>query len=726
MKKRRIVKLDLSNTRGFAASLQPKPSRKKAAKPHVYETSSDRAAKSRPFSIGKFIASAKGFGFIAPIDGGHDIFVPPHQTGGAMHGDTVRYKIVKEKTGSDIGAHNSASLGKPSSIGQVVEILQRPLMVGTFHISGATRFIKPMETKVQQTFEVKNKDAAHFGLADGHVVAFEICTKTGLCKINRLLGHINDPGVDVLALVQQAGVPVDFSADVEAEITQLPHHLTEAELIGRLDLRDRLIFTIDGDDTKDIDDAISFELLDDGNIELGVHIADVTHYVKEGSAIDISALERGTSIYLADRVIPMLPHALSSGICSLFADVDRLALSCIMTVNPQGDVVRHQIANSVIQSKMRWTYNNVQNILDDTRTSVENQGPFEASPHEGLTVACKQDLHLCEIPTAKWDEIFTQMDALRHTLRKKRESKGSLDFNLPEAKIRVGEDGRPISIEPHVRTNATGMIEEFMILCNETIAAHFFERESPFVYRTHEAPSAEKKERLGALTKNLGIKMPKSLQSPMALQTMLAAAEKTAAAQVVATAVLHSLPQARYTPDNPTHYGLASDAYCHFTSPIRRYADLQIHRIIKEWLKQQNLNRFCALLPEVCLQCSTTERIAETLEREVEQLKKVQFMSGHEGRTFEVVVSGVTQWGIYVTLPNTIEGLIPVENLQRNKYVFDKDKGAYFLKAGKKNKPIKGKQRAVSQLTHGLMLQVRLVAAKEDERKLIFALQRFN
>jgi len=662
--------------------------------------------------IGKFIGNPRGFGFITPSDGGADIFIPPHLTLGALNGDTVEYKIAK-----DDGSPMATDPDKPSRTGKVKAIISRASMVGIFHIMGTQGFVRPSETKVPYTFSVPPKIITKLGLADGHVVMFTVDKHTDPdrgakpCFITEIIGHMHDPGVDVLSLVRQANVPIEFSEKVMTQVTATPDMVSSDEIQGRLDLREELIFTIDGDDTKDIDDAISFAQTPDGNYKLGVHIADVTHYVQEHSALDASALERGTSIYLADRVIPMLPHKLSSGICSLFPDVDRLTLSCIMTVNPQGHVVSYEIAKSVINSKKRWTYNGVQDVLDSG-----------AIHNDDVSV--------------DWPQIFAQMDNLRETLRKKRESKGALDFNLPEAKIRVDESGKPISIEPYNRTNSTGIIEEFMILCNETIATHFLALgentvsphsegsriEFPFVYRTHEAPSAEKMAKLGTLAKNLGIKSPKSASSPMVLQRLLASSAKTAAAQSIATAVLHSLPQARYTPDNPTHYGLASEAYCHFTSPIRRYADLQIHRITKAWLSAAPLDCFHEILPEVCAQCSHTERTAEALEREVEQLKKVQFMQGWEGQTFEAIISGVTAWGIYVMLQNTIEGIIPFESLRRRQFTFDKEKSVYIHKSHKSKKKKKpGNKPEV--LRHGAPLTVRLKSALEDERKLVFSME---
>jgi len=649
-----------------------------------------------------------------------DIFIPPHATLGALDGDIVECKITNEDA--------SLTLDKPSITGKITAVIHRRPIVGAFFTDGQHGFVRPVETKIPYVFSVPPKSILRFGLADGHRVIFSVDKRTPLSRktelekvslqtafITEVIGHIHDPGMDVLTLVRQASIPYQFSEAVMEEANVVPDTISEEELQGRLDLRNELIFTIDGDDTKDIDDAISFEVTSDNSYKLGVHIADVSHYVKELSNLDRSALDRGTSIYLADRVIPMLPHRLSSGICSLFPNVDRLTLSCLMTVNQQGHVVGCQIVGSVINSKKRWTYSQVQDILDGANLCDNYQCNRQTAVP---IVTGETPTNTRYVPATNWSELFVAMDMLRLTLRQKREQKGALDFDLPEAKITVDEVGKPISIDTYARTQATGIIEEFMILCNETIATHFLSLQAPFIYRTHEPPSVDRLAKLANITKSLGFVAPKNANSPIGLQKLLSKTVNTPAAQAVATAVLHSLPQARYTSYDPTHYGLASDAYCHFTSPIRRYADLHIHRIIKTWLNAGKFDRFNEFLPIICNQCSVTERAAEVLEREVEQLKKVQFMSSQEGQTFEGVVSGVTGWGVYVTLPNTIEGTIPVENLTRNKYVYNKEETAYIYKPIRKLKQI---ERATI-LRHGVRVKVRLTRVCEEERRIVFAL----
>ena len=691
---------------------------------------------------GKFIGNERGFGFVVH-EAAEDIFIPPSLVNGALHGDEVLCRPVVRKaeeppkpvkkgrrTPKALRLAPPAPETTQRKYGEIIEITRREPLIGTYFTAGTEGYIRPMENKIPHVFAVSPKTRNRFGLADGHRVIF-LAPKPkksgdgvrkqskGLdgvprvtlhktlddgggaalhilpCSVTEVLGHIHDPGVDVLTLVRQYNIPYVFSEEVQAQAAGLPEAISAKDLQGRRDLRDLQIITIDGEDTKDIDDAISFEQTPEGHYRLGVHIADVSHYVQEGTPIDQAALERGTSVYLADRVIPMLPHRLSGGICSLFPEVDRLTVSCIMDVDAKGDVIAYEIVPSVINSKRRWTYEEVQEILE----GVCADGPA----------------------------LFTAMDKLREVLYQKRRARGALDFDLPEAKIRVDENGHPISIEPYRRNKATGIIEEFMILCNETIAAHCQDHKIPLIYRAHDAPAPEKLAMLNGLARSLGFALPAYSPGPKAIQRLLEAAESSPAYYTIAMAALTSLPQACYTPTNPKHFGLASEAYCHFTSPIRRYADLQVHRIIKDSLANrksgthhisenppsdtlsegplQNNN-----LDSIAAQCSRTEREAEALEREVAQLKKVQFMRGQEGRVFEGTISGITPWGAYVMLPNTTEGLIPIRHLKQLGYTHEKDKNRYANK------------RSRTLLTMGTLATVRLAHTDEDERKLVFTL----
>ena len=632
---------------------------------------------------GTFVSAAKGFGFVAVEEiGADDIFIPPHFVYGALHGDVVEVRVVK-----DTRRHNESADTEKRQIGRIVQIIKRGTYVGTFYTVGAQGYVKPFELKIPYVFTVPPKTRNRFSLVDGHQIIFSVDKKSRpenmptAAFVTDVLGHINDPGVDVLSLVHQASIPYEWPADVMEEAANAPTEVLpetwENAARPRLDLRSWRICTIDGDDTKDIDDAISLEMTEDGLYKLGVHIADVTHYVTEGSPLDREALRRGTSVYLADRVIPMLPHSLSSGICSLFPEVDRLALSCLMTVDGAGNVLDYEIRETIINSCERWTYNEVENLL----ATAEGAG--------------------------EWLVFFQHLDQLREILWQKRRKRGALDFDFPEAKIRVDSDGRPISIEPYSRNRATAIIEECMILCNETVATYALAKKLPFLYRTHEPPNAMKLTQLTRTAQNYGIKIPAQAAKPKALQKVLDKVADTPAAYVISGAVLRALPQALYTPDNPTHYGLASDAYAHFTSPIRRYADLQVHRILKSAKPQ----KYKTALPAICAQASRTERAAEALEREVAQLKKVQFMEGYEGETFTATVSGITAWGVYVMLPSTIEGMIPIELIRKAGLHYDKERKCYVSKRNRE------------ALTPGTQLEVRLLSADTDERKLTFGLK---
>jgi ribonuclease R len=598
---------------------------------------------------GTFTGNARGYGFITPQGGGEDIFVPPHQTGGAINGDTVTYRALPP-------SHSPTA--------QVTEVIKRgkPTMVGTF----SQGHVIPLDGRIPCAFTPTPKSKARFALADGHRVVFSVKRKDpSHCVIAEIIGHVNDPGIDVLSLIQEYRVPHVFPPKVLEEAAEIPQDIP-AE--GRLDLRGAEIFTIDGEDTKDIDDAVSLETLPGGAYRLGVHIADVAHYVREGTALDKEAFKRGNSVYLADRVIPMLPHALSNGICSLNPGRDRLALSCLMEINGGGYVTGHSIFPSMIRSRHRFTYERVLTLLNGAEPDAE-EAPF--------------------LPT------LTQMNRLREILNAKRTQRGALCFNLPEAKIRVDENNKPVSVEVYPHNEATGLIEEFMIVCNETVAGHFYARRVPFLYRVHEPPEPEKLRRLQAMLKEFRLKLHGSR-----FNELLYRVKDKPYAYAVTQALLRSQQQARYTPAHDRHFGLASECYTHFTSPIRRYPDLMNHRIIKATIAGEDTKRFKAPLPEIGGHCSGTERTAEALERAVAQLKKAQFMLGKEGQIFEGTVSAIEKHGVYVMLNNTIEGLVPEELLRR---------------IPKKRRPV---------FLPGQKVTVRLASVDAEERKVYFSVPR--
>ncbi|MCL2360766.1 MAG: VacB/RNase II family 3'-5' exoribonuclease [Defluviitaleaceae bacterium] len=682
---------------------------------------------------GRFVGHPEGYGFVVVEGQTEDIFIPPTFVNSALHEDEVLCRIVPRKEPEPIPAKKKGRRNpkpklppKPEptkrTIGEITEVTHRKPLIGTYFTLGSEGYVRPLEKKIPHVFSITMRNRNRMGLAEGHRVVFSskpvrVGDSSQLYgHVTDVLGHINDPGVDVLTLVRQANIPYVFPEEALEQAASIPEEITPDDIVGRRDLRNEHIITIDGEDTKDIDDGISLEKTPDGHWRLGVHISDVSHYVKPGTPLDIEALNRGTSVYLADRVIPMLPHMLSSGVCSLFPGVDRLTLSCIMTVDKEGEAIEYEIFPSIINSKRRWTYGEVQEILDS--------GKDEGIPAQGRDDGVA---------------LFSEMNRLREILYKKRQKKGALDFDLPEAKIRVNENGRPVSVEPYPRNQATGIIEEFMILCNETVAAHALGNDIPLIYRAHDAPSPEKLARLQGTAKDFGLFLPHGAGAK-AIQKLLESAESSPAYYSIAMAALTSLPQAYYTPDSPKHYGLASSNYCHFTSPIRRYADLQIHRILKEVktqinanmgeqsakISQKNADRFFQnhqnrksnteppqnqSLHYIAVQCSRTEREAEALEREVTQLKKVQFMAGDIDRVFEGSISGITAWGIYVILPNTVEGMIPNKQLKILGFVYNKDKNRYESK----------KSRA--QLAMGAKVQVRLLAADEEERRLTFAIE---
>ena len=596
--------------------------------------------------IGTFISHPKGFGFVEIEGRDEDLYIPENFVNGAFHKDTVKVALL------------SAQSGKRQEA-QVVEILARGMkqIVGIYDKANKNfGFVIPDNTKIHEDVFVPVERSK--GAVSGHKVVCEITdygknNRKPEGKITEILGHVNDPGVDIMSIVKGYELPIEFSEKMMHQVERVASEVSEADMAGRRDLRDVQMVTIDGEDAKDLDDAVS--LTKDGTqYQLGVHIADVANYVQENSALDWEARERGTSVYLVDRVIPMLPHKLSNGICSLNAGENRLALSCLMTIDEKGEVVSHEIVESVIKVDRRMSYTSVKKILED-------HDEAERREYEAL------------VP------MFELMRELAGILREKRKKRGSIDFDFPESKIVLDKEGHPIEIKPYERNVATKMIEDFMLIANETVAEHFHWMELPFVYRTHDNPDPEKIDKLSTFIRNFGysIKSRQEEIHPKELQKLLAKIEDTPEEALISRLTLRSMKQAKYTIDCTGHFGLACQYYCHFTSPIRRYPDLQIHRIIKEQLRgrlnEKRIDHYNEILPEVAKHSSEMERRADEAERETDKLKKVEYMERHIGEIYEGVISSITAWGVYVELPNTIEGMIHVSMLPGDYFYYDEE-----------------------------------------------------
>ena len=564
-----------------------------------------------------------------------------------MHQDKVRIIIRDDK-----------KEGKRQE-GVVVKVLERgmPEIVGTYQLNRDFGFVISDNPKFSKDIFIPRKEAA--GIKNGDKVIAVITdygsgNKNPEGKIKENLGNIRTPGTDILAIVKSFGIPSEFPEKVIKQAQRVPDHVLNADRDGRLDLRHLQTVTIDGEDAKDLDDAIS--LTKEGDIyHLGVHIADVSNYVQYNSALDREALKRGTSVYLADRVVPMLPERLSNGICSLNQGEDRLALSCLMDINEKGKVVSHQIAETVINVNERMCYTDVKNILEDTDEEAKKR-------YDAL------------IP------MFFMMKELSGILRNSRHHRGSIDFDFPESKIILNAAGRAIDVKPYEANVATKIIEDFMLMANETVAQEYCTEEIPFVYRTHDNPDPEKVESLLTLLHNQGVKIQKAKEeiTPKEIQQIIESIEGLPNEAMISRLVLRSMKQAKYTTECSGHFGLAAKYYCHFTSPIRRYPDLQIHRIIKDNLRgrlmrEGRTEHYAEILDEVARQSSVCERRADEAERESDKLKKAEYMSYHLGEEFEGIISGVTGWGLYVELPNTVEGLVHVNTLRDDYYVFDQE-----------------------------------------------------
>ncbi len=594
--------------------------------------------------VGTFISHPKGFGFVE-IDGREeDLYIPENYVNGAFHKDTVRVALLSGHSGKRQEA-------------QVIEVVARGMkrIVGMYEKSNKNYgFVVPDNTKITGDIFVPAERAK--GAVSGHKVVCEITdygknNRKPEGKIVEIIGHANDPGVDIMSIVKGYELPVEFSEKIMRQVERVSDEVSEADMSGRRDLRDVQMVTIDGEDAKDLDDAVSLTV-EDGLYQLGVHIADVTNYVQENSALDWEAKERGTSVYLVDRVIPMLPHKLSNGICSLNAGENRLALSCLMTIDQKGEVINHELVESVIKVDRRMSYTSVKKIL-------ESNDEAERKEYEAL------------VP------MFERMRELADILRKRRKKRGSIDFDFPETKIILDSEGHPVDIKPYDRNVATKIIEDFMLIANETVAQHFYWLELPFVYRTHDTPDPEKIAKLGTFIRNFGYSLKSQQEEvhPKELQKLLANAEDTPEEALICRLTLRSMKQAKYTIDCTGHFGLACQYYCHFTSPIRRYPDLQIHRIIKEQLRgkldEKRITHYNEILPQVTKHSSEMERRADEAERETDKLKKVEYMEERIGSIYEGVISSITAWGIYVELPNTIEGMIHVSMLSGDYFYYD-------------------------------------------------------
>ena len=589
----------------------------------------------------------RGFGFLRPEEEDvEDIFIPPTAVNGALDGDTVLIEVEENSRGDN-------------AEGKVISIIERGVtkLVGEYNASKHFGFVVP-DSKTFKTDIFIPKDH-NLGAIDGHKVLVEI-TKfpegdgdNPEGHVIQILGHKNDPGVDILSIIFQHGIDIDFPDEVLRQAESVPEVIDQDETKDRVDLRDEFTITIDGADAKDLDDAVSVKKLENGNLELTVSIADVSHYVTENSPIDKEAYDRGTSVYLVDRVIPMIPHRLSNGICSLNPNVDRLTLSCRIEFTPGGKAVNHEIFESVINSNYRMTYRNVNLMLEEKDPAIIEEFK-EVYPY------------------------LLQTEELAQALRRKRDQRGAIDFDFDEAAVVVGDDGTPEDIVLRNRGTGEKMIEEFMLAANEAVAEHFHWMDVPFLYRIHEEPKEEKLNKFFDFLTGFGVMVKgKGNQiHPHALQEIIEEVKGRPEEMVISTLMLHSMQQAKYSEESLGHFGLSTEFYTHFTSPIRRYPDLIVHRLIRQYLinkktDAKTIRHNKSILPDIAKHTSERERRAQDAERDTDDLKKAEYMMKHVGETFEGVIAGVMNFGMFVELPNTIEGLVHVSHMTDDHYNFN-------------------------------------------------------
>lgn len=592
--------------------------------------------------VGRLQGNNKGFGFIIPDNQElADVFISANALNGAMHNDRVIARL-----------HRQTQPGKRQE-GEIIRILARAnqTVVGTFESSRHFGFVTPDDPRMGQDIFIPRDEFN--GAKNGMKVIVTLTRwpekrRNAEGKVTEVIGFKDAPGVDILSIIKQHGLPLEFPDEVMAEADATPAVVLPAETDGRLDLRGLRMVTIDGEDARDLDDAVSVEKLANGHYKLGVHIADVTHYVREGSALDREAQNRGTSVYLVDRVIPMLPKNLSNGICSLNAQVDRLAMSVFMELNKRGEILNYSIHESVIRVAARMTYGKVTEILTNEETPLRTE-------------------------YAEFVHDFVLMDELRQILRRRRMGRGAIDFDFPELKVKIDEQGKPLAVVKRERSVADSLIEEFMLAANETVAEHAAKLDIPFVYRIHEDPDGEKMAELNELLHTFGyhLKTTKEVR-PDHLQAILEKISGRPEERIISTVVLRSMKQARYDPENLGHFGLAAEYYTHFTSPIRRYPDLMIHRILRESLRKglnaKRKTKLEKMLPEITTHASERERAAADAERDTVKLKIAEYMEDKVGQVYPGIISGVTAFGLFVELENGVEGLVHVSNMVDDYY----------------------------------------------------------
>ncbi len=629
-------------------------------------------------------ANKKGFGFVEVEGMDDDIYISSDHMNGAIHDDVVLVEITSKMNLDRIE-------------GRVLRVIERKLQryIGVIHFdSKGDGHIDLDDKKIALQIEIPKDHTMN--AVDGHKVVVELTKKMNSSgryegKVTDILGHVNDPGVDILSIIYKYNFNVDFPDEVKEEVSHMPMKVQSDEIPGRRDLREQVIFTIDGDDTKDIDDAISIKRLPGGNIELGVHIADVSHYVREGTALDNEAMDRGTSVYLVDRVIPMLPHELSNGICSLNPNEDRLAVSCVMEFDENGKQITYEIFPSVIRSRIQMTYKKVNMILEKD-----------------------------EVPEGyeEYVEDLKLMNHLAKILRKMKEKRGYIDFAVDEAKILVDEKCVPTDVVLRDRGDGEKLIEDFMIAANECVATHIYFMNLPFVYRVHEYPAEEKIRSFLAFVSNLGYTITGNVKDvkPTTIQKILEQLQDKPEYPILSTLLLRSMQKAVYKPENLGHYGLASSCYTHFTSPIRRYPDTTVHRLLHTYLfdgkiDMETIRKWEEKLVFVCDHSSERERASVDCEREVDDMKMAEYMEKHIGEEFEGMISSVTSFGMFVELPNLIEGLVPIRDM-KDFFHFDEERMT-----------LTGEKSAV-KYSIGERVIVRVVRASKEDRTVDFEIVR--